>query len=259
MITRREAVKSVAAASVGSTLGAAFSFAKTNRANLLFLCSDQHQTAATGCYGSSEAQTPHIDEIASDGVRFDRAYCNAPVCVPSRGSIITGLHPCRHGAKILRDPLPNEARTVAHYFKDHGRLRHRRDRQDALRRRDPAARLRPQAPSPRPRQTAHPGRAAGVSRRPVRELPRGRRLRDRAERFRLDPAGAVLSPTLSSPRSRSPSCARTRTAPSACGRRSTCRIRRWCRRSSTGTCTTESLSVCPSVPTGSWRTASRGT
>lgn len=120
MITRREAVKSVAAASVGSTLGAAFSFARTNRANLLFLCSDQHQTAATGCYGSGEAQTPHIDEIASDGVRFDRAYCNAPVCVPSRGSIVTGLHPCRHGAKILRDPLPNEARTVAHYFKDHG-------------------------------------------------------------------------------------------------------------------------------------------
>ena len=120
MITRRQAVKSVAAASVGSAVGAAFSFAKTNRANLLFLCSDQHQTAASGCYGSNEAQTPHIDEIASDGVRFDRAYCNAPVCVPSRGSIITGLHPCRHGAKILRDPLPNEARTVAHYFKDHG-------------------------------------------------------------------------------------------------------------------------------------------
>ena len=116
MITRRQAVKSVAAASVGSAVGAAFSFAKTNRANLLFLCSDQHQTAASGCYGSNEAQTPHIDEIAADGVRFDRAYCNAPVCVPSRGSIITGLHPCRHGAKILRDPLPNEARTVAHYF-----------------------------------------------------------------------------------------------------------------------------------------------
>ena len=120
MITRRQAVKSVAAASVGSAMGAAFSFAKTNRANLLFLCSDQHQTAASGCYGSNEAQTPHIDEIAADGVRFDRAYCNAPVCVPSRGSIITGLHPCRHGAKNLRDPLPNEARTVAHYFKDHG-------------------------------------------------------------------------------------------------------------------------------------------
>ena len=116
MITRRQAVKSIAAASVGPF----FNFAKTRRANLLFLCSDQHQTAAAGCYGSHEAKTPHIDEIASEGVRFERAYCNAPVCVPARGSIITGLHPHKHGAKILRDPLPNEARTVAHYFKDHG-------------------------------------------------------------------------------------------------------------------------------------------
>ncbi len=116
MITRRQAAKGIAAAAVGPF----FAFGQTQRANLLFLCSDQHQTAAAGCYGSHVAQTPHIDEIASEGVRFNHTYCNSPVCVPSRGSIITGVHPHKHGAKILRDPLPNEARTVAHYFKDHG-------------------------------------------------------------------------------------------------------------------------------------------
>ena len=97
-----------------------FSFSRSRRRNLLFLCSDQHQAAASGCYGGSEVLTPHIDEVASSGVRFERAYCQSPVCVPSRGSIITGNYASKHGAKILQDPLPSEARTVAHLFGDQG-------------------------------------------------------------------------------------------------------------------------------------------
>lgn len=113
---RRSALRTLAAAS----LGPHFAFPKTRRANLLFLCSDQHQAAASGCYGHAQAKTPHIDEIAAEGVRFESAFCQAPVCVPSRGSIITGNYPNRHGARILQDPLPNEARTVAHFFQDQG-------------------------------------------------------------------------------------------------------------------------------------------
>lgn len=101
-------------------MGPFFAFPATQRANLLFICSDQHQTAASGCYGHTEVKTPHIDEIAADGVRFERAYCQSPVCVPSRGSIVTGVYPHKHGARILQDPLPARARTVAHYYKDHG-------------------------------------------------------------------------------------------------------------------------------------------
>ena len=112
MLTRR----GFAAASVGPF----FAFPRSQRANLLFLCSDQHQTAAAGCYGHRVAKTPNIDEIASDGVRFNRTYCQSPVCVPSRGSIITGLYPHQHGARILRDPLPASVPTVAHFFADHG-------------------------------------------------------------------------------------------------------------------------------------------
>ena len=113
---RRVAIQALAAASTGPF----FAYPKTRRANLLFLCSDQHQAAASGCYGHHQVLTPHIDEIASEGVRFERAYCQAPVCVPSRGSIITGNYPNRHGAKVLQDPLPEEARTAAHLFADHG-------------------------------------------------------------------------------------------------------------------------------------------
>jgi len=112
-VTRRLAL---AAASAGPF----FAFPTNQRANLLFLCSDQHQTAAAGCYGSTEVHTPHIDRLASDGVRFNRVYCQSPVCVPSRGSIITGQYPHRHGARILQDPLSNDARTVAHHFSDAG-------------------------------------------------------------------------------------------------------------------------------------------
>jgi choline-sulfatase len=93
---------------------------KSRRANLLFLCSDQHQRAASGCYGHTEVQTPNIDAIAAKGVRFDRAYCQAPVCVPARGSIVTGVYPHAHGAKILQDPLPADARTIAHFYKERG-------------------------------------------------------------------------------------------------------------------------------------------
>jgi choline-sulfatase len=88
--------------------------------NVLFLCSDQHQTSAAGCYGSTEVRTPNIDAIAAAGTRFDRAYCQAPVCVPSRGSIVTGVYPHTHGARILKDALPEASRTVAHFFRDQG-------------------------------------------------------------------------------------------------------------------------------------------
>jgi arylsulfatase A-like enzyme len=88
--------------------------------NVLFLCSDQHQTSASGCYGSREVRTPNIDAIASTATRFNHAYCQAPVCVPSRGSIITGQYPHKHGARILQDALPGDARTVAHFFKERG-------------------------------------------------------------------------------------------------------------------------------------------
>jgi choline-sulfatase len=94
--------------------------ASTAPVNLLFICSDQHQREASGCYGSREVLTPHIDEIARRATRFDRVYCQAPVCVPSRGSIVTGVYPHTHGAKILDDALPGDARTIGHFFRERG-------------------------------------------------------------------------------------------------------------------------------------------
>jgi choline-sulfatase len=114
VITRRDFVRGAAAT------GPYVLRAQPRPLNLLFLMSDQHQREASGCYGSTEVKTPHIDEIAANAVRFGRAYCQAPVCVPSRGSMITGVYPHAHGARILADALPEEARTIAHYFRERG-------------------------------------------------------------------------------------------------------------------------------------------
>ena len=60
--------------------------------NLLVITSDQHRRTASGCYGHPLACTPNLDALAERGVRFDTAYCNFPICVPSRASLATGRY-----------------------------------------------------------------------------------------------------------------------------------------------------------------------
>lgn len=64
--------------------------------NVLFIVSDD-LTACLGSYGNEVCQTPHLDRLASEGVQFDRAYCQYPVCGASRASFMSGLYPKRNG------------------------------------------------------------------------------------------------------------------------------------------------------------------
>ncbi|MFP4177026.1 MAG: sulfatase-like hydrolase/transferase [Candidatus Brocadiia bacterium] len=58
--------------------------------NILIVLSDQHGRPYSGCYGHPTVQTPNIDRLAERGVRFENAYCDSPLCVPSRSAFITG-------------------------------------------------------------------------------------------------------------------------------------------------------------------------
>lgn len=61
--------------------------------NLLYIHSDQHTAAVTGCYGDPLVQTPNLDALARKGVRFTNVYSPSPVCVPSRMAMLTGRYP----------------------------------------------------------------------------------------------------------------------------------------------------------------------
>ena len=62
------------------------------RTNLLFLLSDEHRRDALGCYGHPFVKTPNLDRLAARSTRFTQAYCNSPLCVPSRASLATGRY-----------------------------------------------------------------------------------------------------------------------------------------------------------------------
>ena len=66
--------------------------------NLVIILTDTQPTRMVGAYGEDWTQTPNLDRLAREGVRFDRAYTPCPLCTPARGSLMTGLLPSVNGA-----------------------------------------------------------------------------------------------------------------------------------------------------------------
>lgn len=114
-----------AAAAAGITPAAAASAPATKRKqpNVLWLMSDD-MAAELSCYGSlARAKTPHLDRLASEGVRFDRNYCQFPLCNPSRASLFNGRKPTSTGVLGNRTDFRTahpEWVSLPQFFREHG-------------------------------------------------------------------------------------------------------------------------------------------
>ncbi len=68
--------------------------------NVIFILIDDQGYYDLGCYGATEVETPHIDGLAEEGIRFTDYYAAAPICSPSRAGLLTGCYPRRIGMEV---------------------------------------------------------------------------------------------------------------------------------------------------------------
>ena len=99
-------------------------FASTTSAadkpNVLWICADDLAPYMMGAYGNGTVRSPNLDALAKSGIRFDRAYCNSPVCTASRQSFLTGRYPRSLGVTQLKTALPQGTPTLAGWLKQAG-------------------------------------------------------------------------------------------------------------------------------------------
>ncbi|MGI9488294.1 MAG: choline-sulfatase [Geminicoccaceae bacterium] len=90
--------------------------------NILFIMADQMSAKALSTYGHSVTKTPAIDRLAEEGAVFEKAYCNSPLCGPSRLSMMSGLLPHKVGAYDNAPEFRASQPTLAHYLRLSGYL-----------------------------------------------------------------------------------------------------------------------------------------
>ena len=63
------------------------------RPNVLWICTDQQRWDTIACLGNVHIRTPEIDRLVKSGTAFTKAFCQSPICTPSRSSFLTGMYP----------------------------------------------------------------------------------------------------------------------------------------------------------------------
>ena len=94
---------------------------QTDRPNILWIVSEDN-TTLLGCYGDKTATTPNIDAFAKQSILFTNAFCTAPVCAPSRSTLITGMYPTAMGTENMRStyPIPGFIKFFPRYLREAG-------------------------------------------------------------------------------------------------------------------------------------------
>ena len=90
--------------------------ALSTRPNFLLVLTDTQPTAFLGCYGTVGVQTPCLDALAAQGVRFEHAYTTSPLCTPARAGLFTGMMPSMAGAYTNAQPLGDTVLTMGQRF-----------------------------------------------------------------------------------------------------------------------------------------------
>ncbi len=93
----------------------------TRRPNILWYCTDQQRFDTIGALGNPHVKTPTIDQLVGEGVAFTHAYCQSPICTPSRSSFMTGLYPSRvHNTRNGNDTFPDHPPVISKLIADAG-------------------------------------------------------------------------------------------------------------------------------------------
>lgn len=111
MFTRSYPCRLLALASLLASVCLGAPAAAARRPNIILLLPDQMRASALGVAGNPDVQSPHIDRLAQEGVRFKRTYANVPVCCPARAILLTGTYPHVNGM-IANDLRLRESQTT---------------------------------------------------------------------------------------------------------------------------------------------------
>ncbi|MDU0354749.1 sulfatase-like hydrolase/transferase [Paraglaciecola aquimarina] len=104
----------------GATANKNASVSSANRPNILFIMSDDHAYQAISAYGSKLIDTPNIDRLAKQGMRFTNATVTNSICAPSRATILTGKHTHINGKIDNRMPFDDSQQTFPQIFQRNG-------------------------------------------------------------------------------------------------------------------------------------------
>jgi len=128
---RRDFLKSTSAMGLGVMAGAGGSQAEQQRMTksvntaegrprqVVLLITDATRKDMLNCYKEIGIQTPHLDRLAAEGARYERAYTTQPVCTPARSAIFTGLYPHSNGAWGNSMPLGQTVHTIGERLTEH--------------------------------------------------------------------------------------------------------------------------------------------
>ena len=124
-VSRREFLQAIGVGAASMLWKSSGLFAQAGgkpKYNVLFIAVDDLRPQL-GCYGRKQIQSPHIDQLAKEGLLFERTYCQQAVCAPSRASIMSGTRPDTTKIYNLTTPLRQampDILTLPEHFKKNG-------------------------------------------------------------------------------------------------------------------------------------------